>query len=398
MKFVKFRSRRHVIPRQKRLLKPTKQALISAPPLRSRSNKPLAMDTEDLLNILTYYHLQEFSSGRELIQALQEDDYAKYLVAPAGGIKRSTFFDTVNDRGVEQLLHVFTELQKQVPGTLPSQYSDLGDLVAIDGSLIDSVLSMHWAEYRTNSRKAKLHLGFDLNHGVPHKLFLTEGNGAERPFVSKIINPGQTGVLDRGYQAHHLFDKWQQDKCHFVCRIKESTKKTILEELALQEDSHVFFDAQVLLGTPHINQTEEPLRLVGYVVEGKEYWVATDRFDLSAEQIALIYKLRWDIESFFAWWKRHLKVYHLFARSKNGMMVQILSGLITYLLLAIYCHEEHGEHVSIRRVRQLRNQMRNEAMQQAEERAAELEIAMQKHKRRCRPKHRKRLKKAHAIF
>jgi len=108
MEFVRYRSRRYAVPGQKRLLKPTKQALIKAPPLRSRSNKPLAMDTEDLLNILTYYHLQEFSSGRELVQALQEDDYAKYLVAPAGGIKRSTFFDTVNGRGVEQLLHVFT--------------------------------------------------------------------------------------------------------------------------------------------------------------------------------------------------------------------------------------------------------------------------------------------------
>ena len=356
------------------------------------------MDTEDLLNILTYYHLQEFSSGRELVQALQEDDYAKYLVAPAGGIKRSTFFDTVNGRGVEQLLHVFTELQKQVPGALPSQYSELGDLVAIDGSLIDSVLSMHWAEYRTRSRKAKLHLGFDLNHGVPHKLFLTKGNGAERPFVSQIIDPGQTGVMDRGYQAHNLFDQWQKDDCHFVCRIRENTTKTILEELPVQENSHVFFDSKVLLGSSHINQTKEPLRLVGYIIEGKEYWVATDRFDLSAEQIALIYKLRWDIESFFAWWKRHLKVYHLFARSENGMMVQILSGLITYLLLAIYCHEEHGEHVSIRRVRQLRNQIRNEAIQQAGELAAEMAVAKQKQKRRCKPKHRKRLKKGHATF
>jgi len=356
------------------------------------------MDTEDLLNILTYYHLQEFSSGRELIQALQEDDYARDLVAPAGGIKRSTFFDTVNDRGVEQLLYVFTELQKQVPGTLPSQYSDLGNLVAIDGSLIDSVLSMHWAEYRSNSRKAKLHLGFDINHGVPHKLFLTKGTGAERPFVSKIIDPGQTGVLDRGYQAHHLFDQWQMDNCHFVCRIRKNTKKTILEQHPLQENSHIFFDANVLLGTPYINQTQEPLRLVGYVVEGKEYWVATDRFDLSAEQISLIYKLRWDIESFFAWWKRHLKVYHLFARSENGMMVQILSGLITYLLLAIYCHEEHDERVSIRRVRQLRNQIRNEVAQQAAELAAEQAIAMQNQKRRCRPKQRKKLKKAYATF
>ena len=167
------------------------------------------------------------------------------------------------------------------------------------------------------------------------------------PFVSKIIEPGQTGVLDRGYQAHLLFDQWQKDQCHFVCRIKESTKQDILEEFPVLESSHVFFDAKVLLGTPNVNQTQTPVRLVGYIIDGKSYWVATDRFDLSAEQVALIYKLRWDIESFFAWWKRHLKVYHLFARSKNGLMVQILSGLITYLLLAIYCHEQHGESVSI---------------------------------------------------
>ena len=359
-------------------------------PLKSRSNKPLAIDTEELLNILTYYHLQEFSSGSELIQALQEDDYARKFVAPAGGIKHSTFFDTVNDRGVEQLLAVFTELQKQATGILPSQYSELGDLVAIDGSLIDSVLSMHWAEYRTNSKKAKLHLGFDLNHGVPRKLFLTEGNGAERPFVSRLIDPGQTGVLDRGYQAHHLFDQWQQNECHFVCRIKEATRKNIIEEFPVQERSHIFFDAKVLLGTPNVNQTEKPIRLVGYIIEGKSYWVATDRFDLSAEQVALVYKLRWEIESFFAWWKRHLKVYHLFARSKNGLMVQILSGLITYLLLAIYCQEQHGESVSIRRVRQLRNQIRNEATQQNAE-----QPAVQNWKRK---KHRKQLKKSHANF
>ena len=351
MESVKFYSRWHIVPTQRQLLKPLKQILPKVPPLKSKSNKPLAMNTEELINILTYYHLQEFTSGTELIQVLQEDDYARQFVAPARGIKHSTFFDTVNERGVEQLLAVFTELQKQAAGTLPSQYSELGDLVAIDGSLIDSVLSMHWAEYRTNSKKAKLHLGFDLNHGIPRKLFLTKGNGAERPFVSNIIDPGQTGVLDRGYQAHQLFDQWQQDECHFVCRIKEATHRDILEEFPLQEGSHIIFDAKVLLGTPNVNQTEEPVRLVGYIIEGKTYWVTTDRFDLSAEQVALVYKLRWDIESFFAWWKRHLKVYHLFARSENGLMVQILSGLITYLLLAIYCHEQHGESVSIGRIR-----------------------------------------------
>jgi hypothetical protein len=65
-------------------------------------------------------------------------------------------------------------------------------------------------------------------------------------------------------------------------------------------------------------------------------------------------------QNFFSWWKRHLRVYHLIARSQYGLMVQILAGLITYLLLAIHCYEKHGEHVSIKRVRELRLQIQNE--------------------------------------
>jgi len=102
-----------IITNAKSALSGMEIAITKTPPLLSRSNKQLAMNTEELINILTYYHLQEFSSGRELILALQEDDYARKFIAPANGIKRSTFFDTVNDRGVEQLLFVFTELQKK---------------------------------------------------------------------------------------------------------------------------------------------------------------------------------------------------------------------------------------------------------------------------------------------
>lgn len=92
-------------------------------------------------------------------------------------------------------------------------------------------------------------------------------------------------MLDRGYKAHHLFDQWQQNNCFFICRIKGKTQKHIVDEYAVQDDSHVFFDAKVLLGTPKINQTKKPLRLVGYIVDGRKYWVATDRFDIIAEQI-----------------------------------------------------------------------------------------------------------------
>lgn len=75
----------------------------------------------------------------------------------------------------------------------------------------------------------------------------------------------------------------------------------------------------------------------------------------------MVYRLRWDIETFFAWWKCHLEVYHLIARSRYGLMVQMLAGLVTYILLAIYCFSEFGEKVSIRRVRELRIKIINES-------------------------------------
>ncbi len=93
--------------------------------------------------------------------------------------------------------------------------------------MIDACLSMQWADYRKGAKKAKVHLGFDLNHSIPRKIFLTHGKGAERPFVSRILSLGQTGVMDRGYQAHDLFDQWQKDNKHFACRIKADTKKPV---------------------------------------------------------------------------------------------------------------------------------------------------------------------------
>ncbi len=132
-------------------------------------------------------------------------------------------------------------LYKQAVGCLPKEHAELGDLVSIDGSLINAVLSMHWANYRKGSKKAKAHCGFDINHGIPNKIFLTEGNGGERPFVPKILSKGQTGVMDRGYQSHHDFDLLQEQGKHFVCRIKAKTTRTVIENHEINSGSYTFF-------------------------------------------------------------------------------------------------------------------------------------------------------------
>ena len=339
---------------------PVQDTMIDMPKLDSQGNRPLQMTFEDHLKALVYFHLEEHHSAQHLLQVLEQDDFARNQIAPEDGIKKSSFSEATNSRGLEQFFYVFENLQTQAAQLLPNRHPEFGNLIGIDGSLIDATLSMYWADYRKNSKKAKVHVGFDLNRAIPRKVFLTDGNGAERPFVSKILSDDQTGVIDRGYQCHKRFDQWQDEGKKFICRIRASTQKTIIEKKQIDSDSIVFFDAIVLLGTTGVNQTKRSLRLVGYEVDKVKYWIATSRYDLSAEQIAAAYKLRWDIENFFAWWKRHLKVYHLIARSEHGLMVQILAGLITYLLLAIYCHQKHNEKVTIKRVRQLRIVIQNQ--------------------------------------
>ena len=205
-----------------------------------------------------------------------------------------------------------------------------------------------------------MHLGFDLNRGLPRKMVLTEGKGAERPFVPFLLEAGETGVLDRGYQDHSRFDRWIEEKRHFVVRVRKNTKRAILEYLSFPKGTSIFFFAKVLLGDD-AHQMTHPVYLVGFRSRGKAYWIATDREDLTAEQIAFIFSLRWEIETFFAWWKKHLKVYHLICRNEHGVLLQLLAGLITFLLLVLYFHQRYGEPPSLKRLRELRWDIRHEA-------------------------------------
>jgi len=92
----------------------------------------------------------------------------------------------------------------------------------------------------------------------------------------------------------------------------------------------------------------------------KTLWIVTSRLDLTAIEIATIYRLRWQIEIFFSWWKRHLNVYHLIARSEHGVFMQLLAGLCSYLLLVIYCFRHNGAYPSLTQLRQLRRRLRQE--------------------------------------
>jgi hypothetical protein len=342
------------------LTAPLEAILTEITPLESSSNRPITFTFDYQVKSLIYYHTEDFTSAQALLEEMQdEDSFAYHNLVPEAGLGESTFYEANTNRGLTQMLEMFDKLSKKVAKRLGVTHAQLGDLVAIDGSLIDATLSMTWADYRDTRNKAKVHLGFDLNRSIPRKLYLTEGKGAERPFVSCILESGQTGVMDRGYQDHTRFDEWIGEEKHFVARLKNNTKWEVLKKLPFSKNSKVFFFAKVQLGDEN-HRMQHPMYLVGFRVGKKIFWVATDRADLTAEEIAFIYSLRWEIEKLFSWWKRHLKVYHLISRDRHGMLLQLLAGLITYLLLVLYCYQLYGEKPSIQRLRELRRRIRKE--------------------------------------
>lgn len=346
-------------PTLSRLLAPLEAQLPHLTPLVSGSNRSLSFTFDFQARALVYYHTERFTSAQDLLQAAASDPFAKSLIVPKEGLGESTFYEANATRGSLQMIELVDRLSKKVSKHLKVAYPELGDLVAIDGSLMEASLSMTWADYTSCLRKAKMHVGFDLNRGIPRRLCLTDGKAAERPFVALFLELGQTGVMDRGYQDHKRFDAWIEEGKHLVVRIRNNTQWTILEELPFLEGTSIFLFAKVLLGD-EAHRMQHPVFLVGFRSRGKVYFVVTDRDDLTAQQIAFIFSLRWEIEAFFAWWKRHLNRYHLISRNQHGVLLQLLAGLVTYLLLVLYFHQQYGQKLSIRRLRELRWQIRHE--------------------------------------
>lgn len=61
--------------------------------------------------------------------------------------------------------------------------------------------------------------------------------------------------------------------------------------------------------------------------------------DLTARQIADLYKTRWQIELFFKWLKQHLKIKKFWVTTENTVRIQISAAITAYCLVAIVQHD-----------------------------------------------------------
>lgn len=106
--------------------------------------------------------------------------------------------------------------------------------------------------------------------------------------------------------------------------------------MLLDDSINIIEDITCYLGTKDINMTKEKYRVITVVdSESKILTFVTNIFEYTSEDISWLYKKRWEIELFFKWIKQNLKIKKFTGHSLNAVMMQIVSAIITFIIVKL---------------------------------------------------------------
>lgn len=210
---------------------------------------------------------------------------------------------------------IFLDLVTQINEATDLQFrrKTTTPLKLIDSSTLPLNLNNHrWAKFRKTKSGIKLHLRLafmEKGCSYPDKAVLTNAKEHDRGQLEVLIDDKECMyVFDRGYLDYERFDRMTDEGYFFVSRLRKNAIVRSVESFEISENSPVQSDEMVVIGTAQ-NRTENTFRLLKVLdSKGNQLNLITNRFDLSADEVAEMYKSRWAIELFFKWMKQHLNI------------------------------------------------------------------------------------------
>ena len=345
--------------------KPLKKFISLLHPLHSvkqHHNRDLHFDQYAAL-LLLYFFNPVLSSLRGIQQVSHFDKVKKNLGIK--GASLGSLSEASNVFDADLLAPIIKDLAKKtLPVEKDASLKKLQQtLVATDGTLLPALPKMLWALWLDDQHKAaKLHLEFDVLKHAPINYKVTDANTNEKSVFRDFLSANKLYVTDAGYSEYKLLQEIIDAKSSFVNRIRDNAVWDLIEERPITSDDKkagVQRDLVVQLGSQSTQgDIKTPLRIIEVFHQGDSsrprksrvsskksfrttesdytFLLATDRMDLSAEMIALIYRYRWQIELFFRWFKCILGCKHLLAHSENGVTIQVYCALIASMLITLW--------------------------------------------------------------
>jgi len=215
-----------------------------------------------------------------------------------------------------------------------------GKVYAFDSSTIDLCLSVFWwAKFRKTKGGIKLHTLYDVTTKIPVFIHVTEATIHDVNAMDVIpYEVGAYYIFDRGYIDFKRLFEITKLLSFFVIRAKSNMKFRRIYSNKVNKETGVKVDQIGKLTGFYISQNypEKIRRIKYYDSKNKRTFIfLTNNMDITAEQVALLYKNRWQVELFFKWIKQHLKVKSFWGTTENAVRIQIYTAITTYCLVAI---------------------------------------------------------------
>jgi hypothetical protein len=217
-------------------------------------------------------------------------------------------------------------------------------MVAVSSKLVDWGMKVG---YKTNKKQLKYTVGMKGSFPCHVEIFKDQKSLSEDKTIPEAIlnyqyNKEGIIVFDRGVSSRKAFSKFINNDLLFVTRVntnivyKELKRNKIIERK--NEGIEIKQDKSILLKDRDGKWMEAPLRIVKATIpqNKKDIYFLTNIEDLQAEEIAGIYKQRWDIEVLFKFLKQELNLSHLVSRTDNGIRVMVYMTLILAILIIAY--------------------------------------------------------------
>jgi hypothetical protein len=289
--------------------------------------------------------LREMISG--IVSYGDKITHCKFDYSP----KKSTVSDANRKRGHNVFENIYYDLVKHyLPDLSDSRKQVVIDKKAfsIDSttfSLFQPIFECVGRNPANGKRKGgiKSHQKLDLQAGIPVKVHHSHAREHDSLFIQDedVVHKNEIAVFDKAYNNYGLFDKWNRQGVYFVTRLKNNAKERFVEEKDLLGDTpdEVLRDAEIAL--PYKDEKgkekEAKLRLVSYYdpKKGKAFYFLTNLFDERPEQIALLYKKRWQVELLFKKIKQNFPLQYFYGENQNAIQIQLWCTLIALLLITI---------------------------------------------------------------
>ena len=268
------------------------------------------------------------------------------------GIKQNVVVSTLSRANEKRDWRIFADFGNYLIRLVRPLYADCpipniileNEIFALDSTTISVSINLFtWAQGKYSRGAVKMHTLIDLRGSIPEFIFITDGKYHDSNALDVItFYANAIYLMDKAYVDFEALYRINKAAAFFVTRAKETMRYRVVEQnFNIDETTGLRTDRIVeLTVTKSKRLYPELLRLVEfYDCENDELLVfLTNNFEVSALEVANLYKNRWQIEVFFRWIKQNLTVKTLWGHSENAVKIHLWVAICSYLIVAYMKH------------------------------------------------------------